>query len=338
MKNEFKVTIHGTVDSFTTKAGEAVLDAALRQGILLPHGCRGGFCGSCLGEINSGQVHYPEGLPEALSEEDADAGKALFCKAVAKSDIDITVPEYRKETQRVRSFPARIELLDKLNHDVMLMKLKLPPNERFEFLPGQYIDILLEDGRRRSFSMANAPREDNLLDFHIRLVPGGHFTTRLFQQSKLKDILRIEGPLGSFYFRQESPRPAIMVAGGTGFAPIKAIIESLIEQRSTRPIHLFWGVRSKRDLYLQDLPETWSRECPNLHYIPVLSEPEPTDHWDGETGYVHEAVAKHFPSMAGYDVYLCGPPVMIEAARDQFESKGLPKEQLFFDSFEFSSN
>ncbi len=336
MTKKYKIRIHGTADSFEAAPGEAVLDAALAKGILLPHGCRGGFCGSCLGEVLEGQVDYPEGLPDALTEEDAAAGKALFCKAVALSDLEIGVPEYRKESHELKNLPARIETLRKLADDVMLMKLKIPEHETFDYLPGQYLDILLKDGRRRSFSMANPPGEGRLIELHIRHVPGGYFTGQVFSTLKPKDILRIEGPLGSFYFREDSPRPAIMVAGGTGFAPIKAIIEDQLAKGSTRPIHLFWGVRAKADLYMRELVEGWVTEHSNLHFTPVLSEPAADDDWAGETGFVHESVANAFPSLSGYDVYLCGPPVMIEAAKQQFGKQGLPEAQLFYDSFDFS--
>ncbi len=337
MTEKHKITIHGTGDSFEADSGEAVLDAALHQGILLPHGCRGGFCGSCLGELLEGEVTYPEGLPDALTEADAALGKALFCKAVALTDLEIKVPEYRKESHEVKNLPVRIETLRKLNHDVMLMELKIPEHEQFDYLAGQYLDILLKDGRRRSFSMANPPGKGKLIQLHIRHVPGGYFTGQVFDSLKVKDILRIEGPLGSFYFRDDSPRAAVMVAGGTGFAPIKAIIEELIDSGSTRPIHLFWGVRAKEDLYMLPLIEGWSEKHRNLSFVPVLSEPAPTDQWQGETGFVHEVVARQFPGISAYDVYLCGPPPMIEAARTQLAAQGLPDAQLFYDSFDFST-
>ena len=336
MTDKHKITIHGTGDSFEAEPGEAVLDAALHQDILLPHGCRGGFCGSCLGEVLEGKVTYPEGLPDALGEADAAEGKALFCKAVATTDLEIKVPEYRKESHEVKNLPVRIETLRKLNHDVMLMELKIPEHEQFDYLAGQYLDILLKDGRRRSFSMANQPGKGKLIQLHIRHVPGGYFTGQVFDSLKVKDILRIEGPLGSFYFRDDSPRAAVMVAGGTGFAPIKAIIEQLIDSGSTRPIHLFWGVRAKADLYMLSLVESWTAKHANISFVPVLSEPAQEDQWEGETGFVHEVVARQFPGISAYDVYLCGPPPMIEAAKAQFAAQGLPDAQLFYDSFDFS--
>jgi CDP-4-dehydro-6-deoxyglucose reductase len=337
MSLEYSVTIESSNDAFKVDTGETVLDAALRQGILLPHGCRGGFCGSCLGEVISGEVVYTEGLPDGLSEEDAAAGKALFCKASAISDLTIKVPEYRKEKFDIKMLPARIEQLQKLNHDVMLVELKLPEHETFRYMAGQYIDILLKDGRRRSFSMASPPGEGHLLQLHIRRVPGGYFTGQVFETLKEKDILRIEGPLGSFWFRDDSPRQAILVAGGTGFAPIKAIIEQQLASGSTRPLHFFWGVRASQDLYMRELVEAWDAEYPNFHFIPVLSEPAAEEQWEGETGFVHEAVARRFPALGKFDVYLCGPPPMIDAARERFSSQGLPDTQIFSDSFEFSN-
>ena len=338
MSQEYKIVIEETGDSFAAEVDEQVLDAAMRQGILLPHGCRGGFCGSCLGEVVKGEVEYPDGLPDALSEEDRARGKALFCKAIATSDLVIKVPEYRSESVELKNLPARIERLELLNHDVMLMELKIPEHETLSYRAGQYIDIVLKDGRRRSFSIANAPGEGNLIQLHIRRVPGGFFTGQVFEKLQPKDILRIEGPLGSFYFRDDSPRQAILVAGGTGFAPIKAIVEQLMATGSTRPVHFFWGVRAEEDLYMRGLVEGWDRKHPGFHFTPVLSEPDSATHWEGETGFVHEAVAKVFPALISYDVYLCGPPPMIKAAKARFAEQGLPDTQMFYDSFDFSND
>jgi CDP-4-dehydro-6-deoxyglucose reductase len=237
----------------------------------------------------------------------------------------------------IRKMPARVVKLERLSADVMRLFLKLPDSERLQFLAGQYLDILLSDGRRRSFSIANAPHDDQFIELHIRHIDGGHFTGHVFNAMKEKDILRIEGPFGTFYLHEASPRPIICVAGGTGFAPIKGMIEHAIQAELKQPIHFYWGVRSQRDLYLNALPTAWQVHG-NIHYIPVLSAPLPEEQWQGRTGFVHQAVLDDFSDLSGYELYASGPPAMVDAVRHGAALHGLPKEQFHFDSFEFASN
>ncbi|MGV6857803.1 MAG: CDP-6-deoxy-delta-3,4-glucoseen reductase [bacterium] len=335
----FKVKVQPSGRQFEVNENELILDAALRQGLNFPYGCRNGGCGSCMGTVVSGETHYPGGTPGGISEEQIAEGKALFCQSIALSDLTLEVQEAdAAEGITVKKLPARVVTLKKLNHDVMLMELKLPASQRLQFLAGQYIEILLKDGQRRAFSLANPPHSDEVLQLHIRKVPGGAFTTFVFEQMEEKALLRIEGPLGSFYLREESNRPIILMAGGTGFAPIKAIVEHAIETGIERPIQFYWGVRAQRDLYLHDLALSWAEHHPDIEYIPVLSEPTENEPWDGRTGWVHEAVLEDHADLSGFDVYLCGPPPMIQAARVPFLIKNLPEEQIFSDSFEFSSS
>jgi CDP-4-dehydro-6-deoxyglucose reductase len=331
----YKITVTPSGHSFEVENNETVLDAALEHGLAFPYGCRSGKCGSCVSRLLTGEVTYQKGFTP--KEEDIKNNKVLLCQAIPKSPLEIEVAEVEStEGLEVRTLPARVEMLDKLNHDVMAMKLKLPDSERLQFLAGQYINILLKDGEKRAYSIANAPHDDQFIELHLREVPGGFFSNLVFHEMKEKAMLRLEGPLGSFFLREKSTRPIILMAGGTGFAPVKAIVEHAIASKISRPIHIFWGVRSKQDLYHHGLANQWAENHNNIEYIPALSEPLPEDKWGGETGFVHDVVIKKFPNMSPYDVYLCGPPPMIDAGKKAFLARGLSEDRLFFDSFEFS--
>ena len=335
----YNITIEPSGHQFTAENEELILDAALRQGIFFPYGCRGGVCGSCLGDVKSGTLHYPDDLPMGLAEEDAEEGKALFCQAIATSDMVIHVAEIKRDTEiEIKTLPARVEGLRKLSHDVMEMTIKLPETERLQFLAGQYVDFLLKDGRKRSFSLANAPFNDEYLEFHIRHVPNGFFTDQVFNEMKEKALVRIEGPHGSFYLRTDSERPILLIGGGTGFAPLKGIVEQIIEEGINRPVHIYWGVRAKEDLYHDTLAKGWAFKYKQISYTPVLSEPKTEDNWDGATGFVHDIVVTDFADLSGYDVYMSGPPPMINAAKEAFIKLGLPTEQLYSDSFDYSAD
>jgi CDP-4-dehydro-6-deoxyglucose reductase len=304
--------------------------------LMLPYGCRNGACGTCKGRILEGSVDYGAYQPTTLTDAEKADGLALFCCAKPVTDLVIEVREVRRAGDiRIRKLPCRIESIDKPTCDVAIVKLKLPANERLQFLAGQYIDLLLKDGHRRSFSLATAPHDDALLELHIRHIAGGVFTEQLFHQFKGREILRFEGPLGAFYLREDSDKPIIFVAGGTGFAPIKAVIEHALHHHldRDRPMVLYWGVRAMRDLYMPDLPGRWQQSA-NFTFIPVLSDPAPDDAWPGRTGFVHRAVLDDFADLSGYQVYACGGPAMIDAARKAFTgTRGLPPDAFFADSF-----
>jgi CDP-4-dehydro-6-deoxyglucose reductase len=333
----YQVTIQPSGHQFTVNEGETLLSAALDAGFALPYGCRNGACGACKGKVLAGVVDYGAHQEGALTPEDKAKGLALFCCATARSDLTLEVKEVGAVKDiPVRTLPCRIERMEKLAHDVMALWLKLPSNERLQFLPGQYIDFLLKDGKRRSFSLANTPEEDALLELHVRYVPGGTFTEHVFNTMKVKDIMRISGPLGSFFLR-ESDKPAIFVAGGTGFAPVKSMLGHAFHHEVEREFLLYWGAHGLADLYQPLVPSEWQRTQRNFSFIPVLSEPAPADDWAGRTGLVHAAVLADFDDLSGYEVYACGAPAMVDVARRDFTARGLPDDAFFSDAFDFQS-
>ena len=330
-----KVTVQPSGQSFEAQEGESVLAAALRQGVMLPYGCKNGACGSCKGKIVAGAVDYGHYHARVLTESERAHGKALFCQAKALGELVIECRTIgAAKDVAVRILPCRVQSLARVADDVMIVKLKLPANERLQFLAGQYIDFLLKGGERRSFSMANAPHADELIELHIRYVAGGSFTEHVFNKMKEREILRLEGPLGSFFLREESSKPIVFVASGTGFAPIKSIIETAFYRKVMRPMVLYWGCRRPKDLYLDSLPQAWALEQPGFRYVPVISEALPEDNWSGRSGFVHRAVMQDLPDLSGHQVYACGVPVMVDSAKRDFTTLcGLPEDEFYADSF-----
>jgi CDP-4-dehydro-6-deoxyglucose reductase len=328
------VTIQPSGHQFQVEEGEAVLAAALRQGFILPYGCKNGACGSCKGRILAGTVDYGVYQKKALTDEEKAQGKALFCQARPLSDLLIEARTIGAAKDiPVKTLPCRVQTMRRVTDDVMLLGLKLPANERLQFLAGQYLEFLLKDGTRRSFSMGNAPHDDALLELHVRHVPGGQFTDHVFGKMKERDILRFEGPQGTFFLREDSDKPIVFVASGTGFAPIKAIIEHALHKGVARPMTLYWGGRRPKDLYMNALAESWAAQG-KLKYVPVISDALPEDHWTGRTGFVHRAVMQDFADLSGYQVYACGVPVMVDAARRDFTTLcRLPEDEFYADSF-----
>ncbi len=335
-ESEYKVSLSPSGNQFTVGADETILEAALRQGIGLPYGCRNGACGSCKCKLAAGSVDYGTYQERNLRPEEKAAGKLLPCVAKPLGDLTLEVKEIGGIGDlTVRTLPCRVEKVEKPAADVAVLYLKLPQQERLQFLAGQYIDILLKDGRRRSFSIANAPHHDQFLELHIRKVADGFFTNYVFNEMRDRAILRFEGPLGSFFLREDTDKPIIFMAGGTGFAPIKAVIEHALHKHIDREMVLYWGARTLADLYMPQLPAQWAKENPNFTFIPVLSDPAPADAWVGRTGFVHQAILDDFPSLAGYQVYACGAPPMIDIGRETFVQRGLDEDDFFADSFTF---
>jgi len=334
---EFEVTLAGKNKTFRVRQGESVLAAALRQGVMLPYSCKNGTCGSCKGLLQSGEVHYPFHPPLALERNDFAEGYALLCQAEPVEDLVLEVREIEAVRDiQIRMLPARVVEKAQLSKDVVRLRLRLPAAQRLQFLAGQYVDMLLAGGKRRAFSIASSPSLESEIELHIRHVEGGDFTGHVFNELQERDILRFEGPLGNFFVRNDAPdRPMIMMGGGTGFAPLKSMIESLLDHGDPRDIHLYWGARTAADLYLDELPRSWARQHGHIHYRRALSEAnEPTGAF-AFSGMVHEAVIADHPDLAGFDVYMSGPPAMIESAKKSFTEHGLPADRLFYDSFEF---
>ncbi len=334
----FNVTVQPSGRRFEANEGEALLAAAIRQGIGLPYGCKDGACGSCkCKKLEGTVVHGPHQL-KALSHEEEAQGLVLTCCAVPQTDA---VLESRQVTDEsafpVRKMPARISQLQRLTHDVVVMRLQLPANEVFKYHAGQYVEFLLRDGDRRSYSMANAPHTQAQtpgIELHLRHMPGGKFTDQVFSTLKEKDILRIEGPYGSFFLREDSSKPMVLLASGTGFAPIKALIEHMQFKNIQRPAVLYWGGRRPADLYMHDWLVAKTQEMPQLRYVSVVSDALPEDAWTGRTGFVHQAVLQDLPDLSGHQVYACGAPIVVDSAKADYTAQaGLPEDEFFADSF-----
>ena len=333
----YRIHIEPSGHELQARADESVLDAALRQGLALPYGCRNGACRSCKGRILEGRVEYPDGTPKSLTSLDTAQGFALLCTAHASTDCRIEVEEIDSEQSIiVRNLPCRVALRRQLAHDVVGLELMLPASERLQYLPGQYVDVLLRDGRRRAFSLANAARDDDRLELQIRRVPGGTFSEYVFQHLKERALLRLRGPLGSFYLRKKDHRPVILMAGGTGFAPIKAIVEGALADGFPGRMHLYWGVRARQDLYMHALANAWAAEHETVEYTPVLSEPLPGEQWSGRTGFVHDAVMEDFSDLSPFTVYVSGPPIMVTSGRENFIARGLDGARFHSDSFDYA--
>ncbi|MDD4965746.1 alpha/beta hydrolase-fold protein [Halothiobacillus sp.] len=308
--------------------------AVILHGYSLPYGHRIGYYDACVGKLTQREMNYETDFPALVETE---KGEILVCQSLPRSDLCIEVQEveHGKDIE-IKQLSCKIAKKELLSHDVMRLYLELPDSQRLQFFAGQYLDVLLKDGRRRSFSIANAPHDDKYLELHIRHVEGSEYTHFIFHELKEKSIWQIVAPLGSCYLREDSERPIILMGGGTGFAPLKGMVEHAFFIGETRPIRLFWGVRALRDLYLSDLPRQWEKDHPNFKFTPVLSDPLPEDQWTGESGWVHDAVVRACPDMSGYDVYISGPPVMIRVSEQAFLAQGLPERRLFSDALEFN--
>jgi CDP-4-dehydro-6-deoxyglucose reductase, E3 len=328
-----RITVHPGNRDISARRDETLLEAGLRAGIALPYECRNGGCGVCKGTILNGSIDHGTYQKSALSEEERAAGKALLCCATALTDVELEYEDAAAERDvPLQTLECTVERMRKASDEVMLMELKLPQGSRMPYRAGQYFNVILEDDARRAFSFASEPGDRDTIEMHVRLIPGGRFTTQVFTQMKVGDRLRIEGPFGRFFLR-ESSRPLIFVAGATGFAPVKSLLEYAFDTGMHRTMYLYWGVRRPGDLYLQELVQTWSREHSNFVYVPVISEPKPEDAWPGRTGLVHTAILQDFPDLSGFEIYTCGSVKMVETARPAFVAQGLHEDACFADAF-----
>ncbi len=335
---QFQISTEPSGDTFTADDGQTVLEAALAAGLLLPYGCRDGACGACKAKVVQGRIDQGTISETALTDAERADGQALLCQARPLSDLVLEVHNVGRASDiPVRKLPCRVLEMRKAASDVVVLTVRLPASETFRFRAGQYIDFLLADGRRRSFSIANAPDGADHLELHIRRIEGGRFTGHVFETMKEREILRFEGPLGAFYLREDSDRPVVLLAGGTGFAPIKSIVEQAIGTGSPRKMLMYWGARNREGLYMDALARSWEASLPGFRYVPVLSDALPEDGWTGRSGLVHRAVMEDLPDLSAYDVYACGAPAMIEAAREAFTAEcGLPESAFFSDAFTYS--
>jgi CDP-4-dehydro-6-deoxyglucose reductase, E3 len=334
----FTVTVQPSGRSFQVSRDEPILTAAIRQGVGLPYGCKDGACGSCKSRLVQGRVIHGAHQAGALSADEADAGWTLTCCAAAQTDVVIEARTVAGAGEiPVRKMPVRVTKMERPAPDVAVLTLQLPANDALRYQAGQYIEFILRDNLRRSYSMANSPllqSDKPSIELHIRHMPGGVFTDAVFSTMKEKDILRIEGPFGTFFLREDSAKPMVLVASGTGFAPIKAIIEQMQIKGMPRPAVLYWGCRSKADLYQHEWAVDAASKMANLTYVPVLSEPKTEDAWTGRSGFVHHAVMHDFPDLSAHQVYACGAPIMVSSAQHDFTLKcGLPSDEFYADSF-----
>ena len=328
-----KVTIQTSGHQLEVRPSQTILQAAIEAGINIPYGCRNGACGACKAKLLSGKIMHDDYQNSVMSEAELASGSTLLCCARPLEDCEILCRDASVSGIKPRILPARVLKKEQLAHDVIGLHLQLPSSERLQFFAGQYIEFILKDGQRRAYSIANAPHEETGLELHLRVLPEGQFSQYVANELQEKAIMRIEAPFGSFYLRDESQKPIIFVAGGTGFAPIKGMIEHMLHVGNKRQVMLYRGARSLHDLYMDDLCKRWAEHLPNLTYIPVLSQPTPEDNWQGKTGYVHQAVLNNIKDLSGYQAYVCGAPVMVDAAQKTFTEQGLSANEFFSDAF-----
>lgn len=335
----YRVTLNPSGHTFDADADENVLKSALESGFLLPYSCRTGNCRTCKATIVSGEIDHAKTKTEYLSLDERQQGFALLCQARPCTDLVVDVAEIAGlEAQQPKVLPCRVVRLEKPAPDVAILELRLPPNDKLRFAAGQYVEFLLEGGQRRAYSIASTPKIEGvvLIELHLRHTPGGLFTDRVFSTMKERDLMKIEAPFGTFFLRENSEAPLVFVAAGTGFAPIKAIIEDAFHKglQKTRPMVLYWGARVFEELYMLDLPTRWAEEEANFKFVPVLSEAPADSGWEGRTGFVHRAVMQDMPDLSGHEVYACGTPLMVEAARRDFVADcGLREDAFFADEF-----
>lgn len=335
----FNVIVEPSGLSFQVAPGQSVLDAALAADVMLPYSCRGGGCSTCKGKVLEGEFEAGEAPQHILDDTELAQGYTLMCQVHPQSDLRIESPQARLVTDiQVRKMPARVLQMETLTDDVMRLVLQLPPSQPVAFYAGQYIEIILKDGRRRSYSMANAQQENNQIELHIRHMPGGVFTDHVFGVTepamKERAMLRTEGPMGSFFLREDSNKPLVFLASGTGFAPIKALVEHMQAKNIQREIRFYWGGRRPKDIYLIELAQQWVQTMPNFSFIPVVSDALAEDNWSGRTGFVHQAVITDMPDLSGWEVYACGAPIMIESAQKEFVQQcGLDAALFYADAF-----
>jgi CDP-4-dehydro-6-deoxyglucose reductase/3-phenylpropionate/trans-cinnamate dioxygenase ferredoxin reductase subunit len=328
-----KIQIKDHDIAFSCDQENTVLDGALAAGYEVPYSCRSGICGSCRGQIVSGEVKG--GAGRGLSEEERRDGHVLLCQARACSDLTVAVREIKKiDRSAIKTVNAKIYRMTRAAPDVTILQLRFPAGTKVKFKAGQYLSVKLDDGSFRHFSMANPPHQNDGVELHIRHVPGGRFSQQVAEGLAVGDTLEVSIPYGDFHLREQTDSPIVLLASGTGFAPIKSMVEDAVKRKLSRSMVLYWGARRLEDLYSIDLPQKWATQHPWFRFVPVLSEAGPADGWEGRTGFVHRAVMDDFATLEGLEVYACGAPPMINAARQGFVAeRGLDRDAFYCDAF-----
>ncbi|MBB3259863.1 CDP-4-dehydro-6-deoxyglucose reductase [Paraburkholderia bannensis] len=333
----FNVVLKPSGHAFVVGEGKTILAAGLAAGNSLPYSCRTGVCNTCKGKVIEGSVDHGSVLATYLSESARAEGYALLCCAKPLTDLVVEVSELEGLAAiEPKIYPCRLVKLERPAPDVAVLTLRMPPNENMRYMAGQYVEMITANGERRCYSLAGAPDEEGLpfIQLHIRHIPGGLFTDHLFSTAKERDLFRFEGPFGTFFLREDSDKPMVLLASGTGFAPIKAIVEQSIKRNIKRPIHIYWGGRKRADIYAYEVAQRWELEHSHIRFVPVLSHATPECGWSGRLGFVHQIVMEDFADLSGHQVYACGAPAMVDAARADFTAhRGLPPDEFFADSF-----
>jgi CDP-4-dehydro-6-deoxyglucose reductase, E3 len=318
------------------KPGETILNAAEREGYLLfKH--QSTFCNHCKAQLLEGEVSYRNDHL-SLSEDERETGFTLMCEARPESDLLLHFEDiqFSKQTP-TKKLIYDVESIELLTGDVYRVMVQPPANDYIDYQAGQYVEILHRDVSPRPFSIANTPAEDHHIELHIRYLPDNPYTIELLEEIKSKHKLLLNGPIGNSVYRNDPFYPIIVVAGGTGFAPAKALLETALLETQIRPIYLFWGARTFHDLYLHTLPLELSKRFSHFHYIPVLSASLSRDKWRGKTGLVHETVLKEHSDLSDHYVYASGPPEMAYAAQRAFLTHGLNKSLMYSDWFDYEA-
>ncbi|MGE0775073.1 MAG: FAD-binding oxidoreductase, partial [Sphingomonadaceae bacterium] len=310
---------------------ERILDAAERAGYTMAYSCRKGVCVTCRSGLTKGTVKIaPFGSPRQAGED------ILCCMAIPDGPVEIAPPWIKERRQPDRARMSMVvHKIENRSKEVAVLHLRLPIGRRMPFSAGQYVTVQMEGGDSRNYSIANPPHLNDIVELHVRRVPGGQFSDRVLNSLKRGSLLDIELPFGLFTWAENVSRPAILLATGTGFAPLKSMIRELIHQRISRPVHLFWGGEQEADIYDRALVEGWAKTLPWFSFTPVLANPEAN--WEGATGFVQDAVLAQYPDLLGHEVYACGNPIMIAHASKLLIEKGaLSADAFYSDAFVFS--
>jgi NAD(P)H-flavin reductase/ferredoxin len=324
----YDIRIAGTDLHFACEPGQNILDAGLKAGIEMPYSCRKGVCGNCAGRVTAGDVDAPPPT-EAVAP-----GQQLFCQCTPLADLEIAPAAWHRVDPAARkTFAAKVYRNTLAADDVSVLQLRLPAGQRAKFKAGQYLQVTLPDGSRRSYSMANPPHESDSLQLHIRHVAGGAFT-RIVPQLKAGDVLQVELPFGNFELQEESSAPMLCVAGGTGFAPVKSLLDDLAKKKVERPVTLVWGGRNRASLYLLPAVERWKKLLPGFRFVPAVEDEADARALNGFHGRVDAAVRATVGDLSGWEAYCCGAPAMVSAVKKVCVAElGLAAQHFFSDAF-----